>query len=171
MQYTIIQKKLVECTVVKKITVFLVTNPSKATLRPPLYRNHKTKHIHMNEWKVTGILIKDAVIVENDGDRTVNFNAVNIDKPRDNKGNYTRPIKTYIDCQWIQPKLELLPQLKKGALIFMQGKPYSRPFKRSSDDSEGVAQAMTVTEVIFKRQIGPDSNADDRSLTEDQATG
>lgn len=115
----------------------------------------------MNEWKVTGILIKDAVIVEKDGSRTVNFNAVNNEEPKDNQGNYVRPIKTYIDCQWIKPDLKLVPQLRKGALVYMEGKPYPRPYKRS-DDSEGVNQAMTVTSVIFKRMINPEPPIEDR---------
>lgn len=101
----------------------------------------------MNEWKVTAILKNDAVVVEQEGDQTINFTAVHTEKLKDTQGNYTRPIRTFIDCQWIVPDLTLLPKLKDGALVYMRGKPYLRPITRL-DKTTSVNLAMTVTEIV-----------------------
>ncbi len=116
----------------------------------------------MNQWKVSGILKRDAVKVDDEGELTINFTMINSEKAMDAQGNYTKPVKTYIDCQWIKPDLSMLHLLTEGAFVHLQGKPYLRKSTRS-DNTEVFALAMAATYLWYERHLPAEKGPQNRS--------
>lgn len=101
----------------------------------------------MNEWRVTGILKRDAEIIKVDGNPLLVFTIVHTKKVLGSRGQELT-ITHFIDCQMHDPDEEWLGSLKRGALLLVTGEAFLRSFTRK-DGTQDKAMGNIVTAFTF----------------------
>ena len=97
--------------------------------------------------RVIGNLGQDAIANNVNGKTVINFSVASSERFKDAQGNI-KDKTTWVECsQWTE-STGLLPYLKKGAQVFVEGKPDVRAFT-TQDGRTGASLTLRVTSVIL----------------------
>lgn len=91
---------------------------------------------------VIGNLGKDATVNNVNGSSVINFSVAHTEKYKDKQGNQQQKT-TWVDCSWWSDRTAIVPYLKKGTMVYLEGTPEARSFAKQ-DGTTGTALALRV---------------------------
>jgi single-strand DNA-binding protein len=115
--------------------------------------------------QVTGHLGKDATVNQANGQNVVNFNVAHTEKWKDKEGN-AQERTTWVECNYWTEKLGVVPYLKKGTKVLVEGIPAAKGWQ-GKDGSIGSTLSARVT---FIELLGS-ANETQRPSQDQAATG
>lgn len=97
----------------------------------------------MNSWTITGRLGRDAEVKAfNNGNKVANLN-VAIDERKKNANGEYESNTLWVSAHLSNPSEKLLPYLKKGAMLLLQGRPSASSY-RNKEGKDIIAMEMRV---------------------------
>lgn len=99
--------------------------------------------------QIIGSLGKDAIVKEVGGKNVINFSVAHSEKWKDNQGNLKEKT-TWAECAYWTDKTGLLPYLKKGQLVYVEGSPEADAYL----NKEGAAAATLRLRVSNVQLLG-----------------
>lgn len=120
----------------------------------------------MQYLSVLGNLGADAIVRDSNGKKFVSFKIADTQKFTDNKG-VEHQRTTWVSCAWSSDGGRLLPYLKKGVKVFVQGRPSYRVY---SSEKERMMVAGVEMQVFSIELAGGSSDEVPRHLV-DPLTG
>jgi single-strand DNA-binding protein len=108
---------------------------------------------------IIGHLGKDAVInTTQNGTAVINFSVAHSESFKDKDGN--KQTKTvWCDCSWWTDKHAIVPYLKKGTQVYIEGNPEVKTFSKQ-DGSTGASLSIRV---LSCQLLGGNSNSNEQS--------
>lgn len=104
-----------------------------------------------------GHLGKDAIINNVNGRSVINLSVAHSEKYKDSQGNQKN--KTiWVDCSWWTERAAILPYLKKGTMVYVEGKPDVRLFEYAGGDP-GVSMILNVNNVQLLGKANENSSS------------
>jgi single-strand DNA-binding protein len=100
------------------------------------------KTIHMLKLQMIGHLGKDCTVNAVNGRNVINFSVAHSERFKDNAGT-PREKTTWVECAYWTEKVAIVPYLRKGQLVHLEGVPDVRHFTRN-DGTPGVALTLRV---------------------------
>jgi single-strand DNA-binding protein len=94
---------------------------------------------------VIGHLGKDAITNNVNGKTVINFNVAHAEKYKDAQGNQKEKT-TWVDCSYWTEKLGVVPFLKKGSSIYVEGQPDVRTYT-TNDGRTGASLVLRVASI------------------------
>src|SRR5574341_2529066 len=92
---------------------------------------------------VIGHLGKDAITnTTTNGNSVINFSVAHTEKFTDNQG-VKKEKTTWVDCSWWTDKHAIVPYLKKGIQVYVEGQPEIKTFSKQ-DGSTGTSLSLRV---------------------------
>lgn len=102
---------------------------------------------------VIGNLGKDALCNEVNGTNVINFSVAHTEKYKDKQGNQQQKT-TWVDCSWWSDRTAIVPYLKKGTMVYLEGTPEVRSFAKQ----DGTVGTSLVLRVFACQLLGGGSN-------------
>jgi single-strand DNA-binding protein len=99
----------------------------------------------MIKLQIIGHLGKDAIVNNVNGKQVINFTVAHTEKWKDAQGVVNEKT-TWVDCAWWSDRNGVVPFLKKGKQVYVEGIPEARAFSRN-DGSAGASLSLKVREV------------------------
>jgi len=109
-----------------------------------------------------GHLGQDAIVREVNGKKVINFSLAHTEKYRDSSG-IEKQSTTWIECNWWTDKTTIVPYLKKGTQIYVEGIPGIRQW-----DKDGKVNSNMVCRIISIQLLG---NKSENQSTQNNNTG
>lgn len=103
----------------------------------------------MIKLSVIGNLGKDAVSNTVGGKTVINFSVAHTEKYKDAQGNQKERV-IWCDCSWWQERTAILPYLKRGTSVYLEGQPDVRTYTTK----EGVHGATLTLRVSMVQLLG-----------------
>lgn len=104
----------------------------------------------MIKLQAIGYLGKDAESKQFDNGKTViNFSVAHSEKYKDKSGNQQSKT-TWVECAYWTERTGLLPYLKKGTMVYVEGQPEARGFQKA----DGSTTASLVVRVMNIQLLG-----------------
>ena len=104
----------------------------------------------MIKLQAIGHLGKDAESKQFDNGKTViNFSVAHSEKFKDKSGNQQSKT-TWVECAYWTERTGILPYLKKGTMVYVEGQPEARGFQRA----DGSTTASLVVRVLNIQLLG-----------------
>lgn len=94
---------------------------------------------------VIGNLGKDATCNNVNGKNVINFSVAHTEKYKDAQGNQQQKT-TWVDCSWWSDRTAIVPYLKKGIQVYLEGNPEVRTFSKQ-DGTTGTSLSVRVLTV------------------------
>ena len=92
----------------------------------------------MIKLQIIGNLGKDCIVKEVNGKNVINFSVAHTERYKDSQGNQ-KERTTWVECAYWTDKTTVSNYLKKGTLIYMEGKPEAKTYLNDKT-KETVAQ-------------------------------
>jgi single-strand DNA-binding protein len=96
----------------------------------------------MIKLQVIGNLGKDGLLNQVNGKNVINFTIAHTERYRDAGGNQ-KERTTWVECAYWTERTGVVPYLKKGSQVFVEGTPEVRQFTRT-DGSPGASLSLRV---------------------------
>jgi single-strand DNA-binding protein len=120
---------------------------------------------------VIGHLGKDAALnTLSNGKTVINFSVAHSEKFKDAQGN-DKTKTTWVECAYWTERTGILPYLKKGTQVYVEGQPEVKTFAKN-DGSTGASFALRVGQVQLlggNNQQGPTQTADQAASAQQEA--
>lgn len=113
---------------------------------------------------VIGNLGKDATTNNVNGNTVINFSVAHTEKYKDKQGNQQQKT-TWVECSWWSDRLAIVPYLKKGTMVYLEGTPEVRSFAKQ----DGTTGASLVLRVMNCQLLGGGSNTNTQANENTQA--
>jgi len=114
---------------------------------------------------VIGNLGKDAIVnTLQSGQSVINFSVAHTEKYKDNKGEQHQKT-TWVDCAWWTDKHAVVPYLKKGTSVYVEGVPEVKTFSKN-DGTTGTSLTLR----LFACQLLGGGNKDSNGNGQAQST-
>jgi single-strand DNA-binding protein len=97
--------------------------------------------------RVIGNLGKDAILNNVNGKSVINFSVASTEKYKDAQGTI-KESTLWVDCSYWSEKTGLVPYLKKGSQVFVEGKPDVRSYT-TTDGRTGATLVLRVTSILL----------------------
>jgi single-strand DNA-binding protein len=104
----------------------------------------------MIKMQIIGNLGRDAEVYSHNGEVVVNFSVAHTDKYKDGNGNVVQKA-TWVSCSWWTEKQSILPFLKKGQMVYVEGVPEAKLWK---DKNKGEQKAFLNMRVLGLQLVG-----------------
>lgn len=118
----------------------------------------------MLKMQILGNLGKDAVMHQHGTDNVLQFSVAHTDKYKDSAGMLVQKT-TWVECSWwIDGRSTVGQYLKKGAMVWVEGIPGSRPW----ESKEG-KKASSLTLRVFTLQLCGGGQRDNQQQPSQQA--
>jgi single-strand DNA-binding protein len=95
--------------------------------------------------QVIGFLGKDATNNNVNGKNVINFNVAHTEKYKDAQGN-AKEKTTWVDCSYWTEKTGVLPYLKKGSSVYVEGIPDVRAYT-TQDGKSGASLLLKISSI------------------------
>lgn len=102
---------------------------------------------------VIGNLGKDALVNNVNGKSVINFSVAHTEKYKDAQGNQQSKT-TWVECAWWSDRSGVVPYLKKGVSVYVEGNPEVKTFSKS----DGTTGTILVLRVGMLQLLGGGSN-------------
>ena len=99
----------------------------------------------MIKMQVIGNLGKDCVTNTVNGKNVINFSVAHKEKFKDSSGQ-PKEKTTWVDCAYWTDRVGIVPYLKKGTQVYVEGSPEVRSFLRN-DGTPGASLTMRVSNI------------------------
>ncbi len=101
----------------------------------------------------------DAQLNNVNGKQVINFNAAHSEKYKDQQGNVVDNT-TWLNCSWWSEKTNILPYLKKGQQILVEGVPSVKSY--TNKDGKDIPQLLLkITSVTLLGSKPQNNNSDE----------
>lgn len=101
-----------------------------------------------------GHLGRDAETNTVNGKTVINFPVAHSERYNDQQGNQQKRT-TWAQCAFWSDKTTILPYLKKGTQVYIEGRPYARTYKRN----DGTTDSLLQMSISIIRLLGSSSAA------------
>ncbi|MDI9338681.1 MAG: single-stranded DNA-binding protein [Alphaproteobacteria bacterium] len=88
--------------------------------------------------QIIGFLGKDVVQKDINGKSVLNFSVAHTYKIKDSATNEYKDQTIWLDCNWWTDRLNIVPYLKKGTQVFVEGIPNARAYTSKENKIESV---------------------------------
>lgn len=96
----------------------------------------------MIKLQVIGNLGKDALLNQVNGKNVINFTVAHTERYRDSSGNQKEKT-TWVECAYWTDRTGVVPYLKRGSQVYVEGTPEIRQFTRT-DGTSGASLSLRV---------------------------
>ncbi|MCC6759849.1 MAG: single-stranded DNA-binding protein [Chitinophagaceae bacterium] len=103
----------------------------------------------MIKLQAIGNLGKDALVNQVNGKNVINFTVAHTERYRDSSGGQKEKT-TWVECAYWTDRTGVVPYLKRGAQVYVEGTPEVRQFTRS----DGTAGATLSLRVLSLQLVG-----------------
>lgn len=124
----------------------------------------------MIKLQVIGNLGKDALLNQVNGKNVINFTVAHTERYRDSSGAQKEKT-TWVECAYWTDRTGVVPYLKKGSQVYVEGTPEIRMFNRA-DGTSGASLSLRVMNlqlVGIRDGAGANSNGTSGSMTQPSA--
>ncbi len=99
----------------------------------------------MLKLEAIGFLGKDAVVNQPNGKPVINFSIAHTEKWKDSKGEQQERT-TWVECAYWTEKQGIVPYLKKGTQVWVEGVPEVRTYE-TKDGKSGASLSLRIREI------------------------
>lgn len=117
----------------------------------------------MIKLQVIGHLGKDCTTNVVNGKNVINFSVAHSERYKDASG-VQKEKTTWVDCAYWTDRTAIVPYLKKGQLVYVEGSPESRAYQKS-DGSAGSSLSMRIASVQLLGGAKGDGNNESANET------
>ena len=123
----------------------------------------------MIKLQVIGHLGKDCTTNVVNGKNVINFSVAHSERYKDATGTQKEKT-TWVECAYWTERTAIVPYLKKGQLVYVEGTPEARAYQKA-DGTAASSLSMRISSVQLlggaKGETGQDGNADHINTTDE----
>ena len=119
----------------------------------------------MIKLQAIGNLGKDAQVNQVNGKNVINFTVAHTERYRDSAG-VQKEKTTWVECAYWTDRIGVVPYLKRGAQVYVEGTPEVRQFTRT----DGTAGATLSLRVLSLQLVGTKADGTPHGPTASEAT-
>lgn len=115
-----------------------------------------------------GHLGRDAETNSVNGKTVINFPVAHSERYNDQQGNQQQRT-TWAQCALWSEKTAIVPYLKKGTQVYIEGRPFARSFKRNDGTSDSVLQmSISRIKLLGSNSSAPRQNGQEHKESDEQ---